>query len=186
MVITGSQPQVTKHRGFTLIELLVVVSVITILTAFSVPAFISFQRSQTLNTAAGKFQEDLRLLQSKAVASVAVSNQPRAWGMRVTDRSNSFQFFYCTPSSTHYSEYRLGNSRCPGATSTTVSFDASTVVTTFSGESPADVVFDVLTGTVVFNGVALGSGSDIVINVAYSDGSASRAIRIGAGGSIGD
>lgn len=179
-----TRPPDRKTTGFTLIELLVVISVITLLTAFSVPAFISFQRSQTLNTAAGKLKEDLRLLQSKAIASIAIADQSRAWGVHLVDGSNSYQFFYCTPDSAHYSEYRLGTSRCPVSTSTTVSFDASTAVTNFSGESPADLVFDVLTGIVVFNGGV--SATDLLISVAYTDGSDSRIIRIGPGGSIGD
>lgn len=170
-------------RGFTLIELLVVISVITLLTAFSVPAFISFQKSQTLSTAAGKLKEDLRLLQSKATSSIAVSNQSRAWGVRLTNESNSYQFFYCTPTDpAHYDEYRLGTDRCAG--STLVSFDTATLVTRFGGENPTDIVFDVLTGTVVANGGVL--GGDLQINMAYTDGSDSRSIRIGSGGSIGD
>lgn len=168
--------------GFTLIELLVVISVITLLTAFSVPAFISFQKSQTLSTAAGKLKEDLRLWQSKATSSIAVSDQSQVWGVHLTDGSNSYRFFYCTPNPQRYEEYRLGAARC--TSSTLVNFDAPAIVTRVTGTTEWDIVFDVLTGAVVFNGgVAV---TDLLVSVAYTDGSESRVIRIGPGGSIGD
>jgi prepilin-type N-terminal cleavage/methylation domain-containing protein len=168
--------------GFTLIELLVVITVITLLTGFSVPAFISFQKSQVLNTAAGKLKEDLRLLQSKATAAITLAGQSQAWGVHLVDGSNSYRFFSCVPDPTHYEEYRLGAARC--TTSVLESFEASTLVTRVSGATEWDVVFDVLTGTVVANGGVL--SEDLPITVAYTDGSESRVIRLGPGGSIGD
>lgn len=54
------------RRGFTLIELLVSISVVAILSGIGIAAYNSFNRRQTVLTAAKTLLSDLRMVQSKA------------------------------------------------------------------------------------------------------------------------
>lgn len=161
--------------GFTLVELLLVVSIITILAAVSLPAFSGFQKSQTLNDSAKKLKSDLRYIQNKSLSSV----NGKAWGVHLTNNSSSYQFFYCIPDSLSYEEYLFSvTSRCTG--STVVPFTSPAVVIRTSTFS--DIVFDNLNGTLVADGAL--PGGDLIINVSYADGSASKTITLGRGGRI--
>lgn len=162
-------------KGFTLVELLLVVSIITILSAVSIPAFSGFQKSQTLNDSAKRLKSDLRYIQNKSLSSV----NGKAWGVHLTDNSSSYQFFYCTPDSLSYEEYLFSvTSRCTG--STIVPFTSTAVVIRTSTFS--DIVFDNLNGTLVADGSL--PVSDLTISVSYADGSASKTITLGRGGTI--
>jgi len=55
--------------GFTLIELLVVITIIGLLAGGGVAAYSSFNQTQTLKTVANDLKNNLRLAQSKALAS---------------------------------------------------------------------------------------------------------------------
>ena len=58
-----------KFQGFTLIELLIVVTVLGIVAAFSVPAFVRLSGSQRLKGATENVAGQLRLAREKAVAT---------------------------------------------------------------------------------------------------------------------
>jgi prepilin-type N-terminal cleavage/methylation domain-containing protein len=166
--------------GFTLIELLVAIAVITILTAFTIPAFTSFQKSQTLAQTTQRLKDDLRLAQSKALSAVAVEGEARAWGVHFTDGANTYYFFSCTPDSSRYDEYRRGSPRCQDFASTRL--EASGIVIYTNGPAESDLAFEVLSGFVIRDGMLL--SGETTLRVGFTDGSLTQTITIGQGGSI--
>ncbi len=165
-----------KRTGFTLVEILIVISLITILSAISVPAIVSFQRNQTITQASKKLKSDLRYVQNKSLSSV----NGKVWGVNFVNNLSTYQVFSCPPDPMHYDQYRFGNAFC---TASVPLLDlGSPSVTIQLVSTPTDIAFDTLTGAVVINGV-LSSGDFSIQVVAGGD---SRTVIIGQGGRIED
>lgn len=165
-----------KSTGFTLVEILIVIALITILSAISVPAIVSFQRNQTLTQASKKLKSDLRYVQNKALSSI----DGRAWGINFVNGRNSYQIFSCVPDPAHYDRYSFANTTY--CTASTLLRFASTAISITLASSPTDIVFDTLTGAVIVNGVP--TSGDFTVQVTY--GTDANAVTVGQGGRIED
>lgn len=82
------------NRGFTLIELLVVIVLISILMLSSINLFISYSKSQTLNTAVADVVSLLNVAKSRAVSQVKPSD--------CTGQKLMYYQVYIVPSNSNY------------------------------------------------------------------------------------
>lgn len=64
------------ERGFTLIELLLVISIIAILSTIGIASFVSFSRTQLLNSAVSQVQITLETAKSRAFTQVKPNITP--------------------------------------------------------------------------------------------------------------
>ncbi|MFH1308494.1 MAG: prepilin-type N-terminal cleavage/methylation domain-containing protein [Patescibacteria group bacterium] len=58
-----------KEQGFSIVELITVISILLVLVAISVPVFLSFQKTSSLNDSTEKLISILRIAQNKTLAS---------------------------------------------------------------------------------------------------------------------
>lgn len=112
----NSEARITKVSGFTLIELLIVISILAVLGSAGVASFVSYSRSQTLNTAALDIVTTLQVARSRAATQIKKSdcNGKILDGYRfnICKLSGSD----CNPSSLDYELVAV----CGGGNSTTV------------------------------------------------------------------
>lgn len=89
------------NKGFTLVEILLVVSIIAILSAFLIPGFSNYTKSQNVRQGMEILKSDLRTAQNKALTGVnSVSNGADYWGIKIpSDDASNYQFFYSTVNS---------------------------------------------------------------------------------------
>lgn len=161
----------SEAKGFTLVELLAVVAIIGLLTGIGIPAFNAFNRRQTLTQATKNLKTDLRAVQNRAVSGV----EGKRWGIHLTDESNQYEIFSTDDSSAYSSgkakdlpsDVRVSNLQVGGVSRT-----------------PANVIFDRLTGEVgVYSDDGSQKfGSDITITLTLSG--TNRYVRVDAGGKI--
>lgn len=115
-------------NAFTLLELLISVSLIMILSAGIVPAFVSYLKSQNVRQAKMQVKNDLRLLQSNALTGsnseeLVGGVKPNYWGVRFQVNQTSYSYFIsvdagCPPASSAtkgQSELLSGSSKVIGS-----------------------------------------------------------------------
>ncbi|MFA6382383.1 MAG: prepilin-type N-terminal cleavage/methylation domain-containing protein [Candidatus Buchananbacteria bacterium] len=76
-------------KGFTLIELILVILVMTLIAAFSMPFFQSFQISSDLNTEANTIVQALRRVQQQAI----IGQNNSAWGVYFNSAGKNILLF---------------------------------------------------------------------------------------------
>ena len=89
-----------EPKAFTLIELMIVVTIITIVSGASIPAFSKYIRNQNLKQAREQLKSDFRNIQNKALTG-ALSDQQigsppqkmEFWGISFTANSPNYTFF---------------------------------------------------------------------------------------------
>jgi prepilin-type N-terminal cleavage/methylation domain-containing protein len=62
------RPRNNASRGYSLVEILVVVAIIGIMSLVTVPAFINYQRSNTIRAALRSFTSDIRNSRQRAIS----------------------------------------------------------------------------------------------------------------------
>jgi prepilin-type N-terminal cleavage/methylation domain-containing protein len=88
-------------KGFTLIELILVILVMTLIAAFSMPFFQSFQISSDLNTETNTISQALRRVQQQAI----IGQNNSAWGVYFNSAGNNIILFNGTSYSGRDQEY---------------------------------------------------------------------------------
>lgn len=89
-----------RTNAFTLIELMIVISIITIVSGVSIPAFSRYIRKQNLKQAYEQIKSDFRTVQNKALTG-ALSDQKvgsppldmEFWGISFTEDSPTYTYF---------------------------------------------------------------------------------------------
>ena len=80
------RPRNNASRGYSIIEILVVVAIIGIMSLVTVPAFINFQRANTIKSALRSFTSDIRNSRQRAIS--------RNSEVRLElDSANTFRFY---------------------------------------------------------------------------------------------
>ena len=79
-----------NNKGFIFIELLIVVSLITLISAATLPGFNSYIKSQNLKQAAEQVSSDLRTVQNKALGGVLSSESSVAYWGASSSANSSF------------------------------------------------------------------------------------------------
>ena len=89
-----------KTRAFTLIELMIVVTIITIVSGASIPAFSKYIRKQNLKQSQEQIKSDFRNVQNKALTGALSDQQVGAppqnmefWGISFTENSPTYTYF---------------------------------------------------------------------------------------------
>lgn len=164
-------------RAFTLIELLVVVAIIGLLAGIGIPALNAFNRRQTLTQATKNLKTDLRAARSQAISGV----DGKRWGVHLVLSSNNYELFSVTGSAPGGFAYDNASEKQQKALPSGVTISA--ILVGVASPSPANVIFDRLTGAVSVranNGTLL--GTDIRITLTLSG--TNRYVRVDAGGKI--
>lgn len=93
-----------NNFGFTLIELLMVLFIISVLFGLGYTNYRDYSRRQLLNTAVRQMEEDIRLIQEKAISGVKPASGDPAencdvlfgWGIKFYQGMNMYDVFsYC-------------------------------------------------------------------------------------------
>jgi prepilin-type N-terminal cleavage/methylation domain-containing protein len=167
-----------KNAGFTLIELIVAVTIMAILSSFGIAGFISYSRSQSLNTAT---QDFVTALQS---AKAATASQVKPTSCASTGVFQGYQVNII--SSSNSNSYTVGPV-CGGvydtASSRTTILPASSNVT-FSNISNLTITFEPITGVVRFSSSSTNDYRDIVLRESQSNPAPTKTVRIYSDGRI--
>jgi type IV fimbrial biogenesis protein FimT len=62
------RPRINASRGYSLVEILVVVAIIGIMSLVTVPAFMNYQRSNTIKASMRSFTSDIRNCRQRAIS----------------------------------------------------------------------------------------------------------------------
>lgn len=87
-----------RRKGFTLIELLITITIISLITAATIPSFVGYLKNQGVSQAQAQVLSDLRNVQNKALTG-AMSDQLiggsliQYWGVKFTSGSSAYQYF---------------------------------------------------------------------------------------------
>jgi len=158
------------RRGFTLIELLIVVAIIGLLTGVAIPSFSAFTRRQTLGEATKNLKANLRAAQNRAISGV----DGKRWGIHLAQGANNYEIFFTTS----FAYVSSGQIEVLPSGVTITAIQVGGVL-----QTPANVIFDRLTGTVsIRDNVGNSLGSDIRITLTLSG--TNRYVRVDAGGKI--
>lgn len=159
--------QLSTPRGFTLIELILVFSMIGIISIFGIASFISYNKSQTLNTAVSDVTAMLNLAKSRA------SSQFKPTGGNCDSRPlDGYQVVFTTTT------YSL-NAICGGSVDSLTN-PAKTLSQPFTFDASRTFLFHSLSGGV--DCAPTSCGTAITIN-GYS-GQATKTITVYADGRI--
>ena len=129
----GRQGQLSTRKGFTLIELIVVISVAAILSVIGIAAFVSYNQTQSLNTAAADIASMFSLAKSRAASQA----KPSACSSQTL---SGYQILIVIDDKT----YEL-NAICPPVTSLILRNTLPNPIT-FSSADPTTYFFPVLIG----------------------------------------
>jgi prepilin-type N-terminal cleavage/methylation domain-containing protein len=127
--------QFSTQSGLTLIELLTSISIMAIISTFSIASFVSYSNSQTVQTAAADVVDTLNLAKSRAVSQV-IDNQ--CTGKSLT----AYQVTFTVPD--HYALEVV----CDGTTYQVGVTKVLAKNVTFKSVAVAQVVFNAGTGIV--------------------------------------
>jgi len=145
------RPRYNASRGYSLVEILVVVAIIGIMSLVTVPAFMNYQRSNTIKAAMRSFTSDIRNCRQRAISR---NSQVRL----ELDSANVYRF-YEKPNAGTWGALNSFSGSGPGQNLKTldkgVTFSANTFGDT-DGNSKNDIVF-LPDGT-----VNLGNGSGTI------------------------
>jgi len=146
MKIPSLQLLAPTSKGFTLVELMVTITIIVLLAGVGAAGYINFNKTQALKSAANDLKNNLRLVQSKALAQEKPAGCVNFEGYRL-NTSSYFMVALCDG-------VELGSSRKFFSLPSNVSL------------SPAQVDFSVLTGEVTPATITVSLGSsDLTVSV---------------------
>lgn len=131
---------IKKSLGFTLIELIVVISVAAVISVIGIAAFVSYNQTQLLNTAASDIANMFNLAKSRAASGVKPTTCSSSQSL------NGYQILINITNRT----YEL-NAICSPAASLIVRNTLPNPII-FSSADPTTYLFQVLTGGLSANG----------------------------------
>lgn len=148
-----------NKNGFTVLELMVVIGIMVMMLALTIPNFKSFDRSQILETEADKLFSVLRQAQVWALTGQTVGTTRYNFGVHFLACTNApgcqYVFFKDVKDDEHPGDKKYGGSGLGeeyGSGPTTLNGGVYTSAINPSDINGLDVVFEVPTGRVYFNG----------------------------------
>ncbi len=158
-----------SKKGFTLAELLIVVSIISIMSAASIPGFRGYIRSQNVKQSLEQVKSDLRSVQTKAMAGT--EEDIAYWGITFTTGQSSYSNFTAnsswTPTTQGQSENLVGDAVV--RSNRTIYFRVSDGDAFYSADNECN---------------ATGSNCVIIVGSAGATGNSCARIRVNTAGAI--
>lgn len=89
-----------RIKGFTLIEIIIIIAIISLLFASSIAYYVQFSEQKKLTTEVQKLDDILHLMQKKAMAGEAVSEECESFsGYQVRFSGNTYSTHFCCETS---------------------------------------------------------------------------------------
>ncbi len=132
--------QLSSGAGFTLVELIVVLSVAAVISLVGIAAFVSYNQTQSLNTAAADIANMFNLAKSRAASGVKPTSCSSSQSL------NGYQILINIANKT----YEL-NAICPPVTVLILRNTLPNPIVFFSAD-PTTYLFPVLAGGLIANG----------------------------------
>ena len=159
-------------RGFTFIELLIVVSIITLLSAASIPGFSGYIKSQNVKQSLEQVKSDLRTAQIRSMAgSLSDESGVDYWAVKFTSGGSSHGFYT-------YTTLTTGENKRSAAEKLVGDVTVKNVITIFFRISDGDA-FNT-SGACNLNG----ANCRVIIGTAGATGNNCAAIAVNAAGGM--